>query len=209
MSKLRIFTWKTEYTAYLFITGIFANLVIGIVNGVMGVFNQSFWQGTLCAYYIFLMILKILLLFGSAGSSVKMDRLRRGYLCISISILLLNLVLGGVVYLMATEQGRKHYPGVLIYGVALYAFCKVIAGIVNLVKANRRRAPVMMAMKSIAMVDGLVSILMLEIALIDTFGELHSDWAQMMMAVSGACVWFIAAGIGIWGIWWYIRTNRV
>lgn len=35
MSKLRIFTWKTEYTAYLFITGIFANLVIGIVNGVM------------------------------------------------------------------------------------------------------------------------------------------------------------------------------
>ena len=39
----------------------------------------------------------------------------------------------------------------------------------------------MMAMKSIAMVDALVSILLLEIALIDTFGELHSGSARMMM----------------------------
>ena len=47
---------------------------------------------------------------------------------VSVSILGLNLILGGIVYLMASDQGIKHYPGYLIYGVAFYAFCKVIAG---------------------------------------------------------------------------------
>ena len=68
-----------------------------------------------------------------------------------------------------------------------------------------------MAMKSIGTVDGMVSILMLEIALIDTFGNLHSDWSYSMMAATGAGVWLLSAAIGILGIlqWRRHRGGRM
>ena len=114
---------------------------------------------------------------------------------------------GKPVYLMATDRGSKHYPGFLIYGVAFYAFCKVISAIVTFVKSHRRQAAVRMAMKTIGLVDAMVSLLMLEVALIGTFGEIHTPWARMMMTISGSCVSLITIGVGIWGIRWYFRTK--
>ena len=63
-------------------------------------------------------------------------------------------------------------------------------------------------MKSICLVDALVSILMLEIALIDTFGNLNSGWARMMMAASGTGACLIAAAVGVLGIRWYKRHTQ-
>lgn len=45
----RPFRWKTEYTAILFICGIFANLAVAVLNGILGAVNGSAWQGNLCA----------------------------------------------------------------------------------------------------------------------------------------------------------------
>ena len=58
----------------------------------------------------------------------------------------------------------------------------------KLEKAGRKKSPVLLSMKSIGLVDAMVSILMLEIALIDTFGNINGEWARTMMAVSGSCV---------------------
>ena len=115
--KLR--KWKNEYTAVLFITGICANMVIAILNGILGYFNQSAWQGTLCAYYLFIMLVKLGLLVGSIISDRDIRFLKKIYLIVSIAIMILDIILAGIVYLMATDQGSKHYPGYLIYGVAL------------------------------------------------------------------------------------------
>ena len=197
--------WKMEYTAILYICGIFANFFIAFLNGILGFFNHSAWQGTMCAYYLFLMLLKLALLFGCVMRDCRYRHLKKYYLYVSIAILVLNCILGGMVYLMATDQGTKHYPGYLIYGVAFYAFCKIIAGVINLVKAGKRKAPFMLAMKSIGLVDGLVSILMLEIALLDTFGNIHFNSAKIMMIASGTGAWLIAAAVGVLGIRWYVR----
>ena len=99
------FKWKNEYTVILFIGGIFSNLVIALINGALGFVNQSSWQGTLCAYYVFLMLLKLALLFGSTKEDVRFRSLKKWFLYVSISILILDFVLGGVVYLMAADQG--------------------------------------------------------------------------------------------------------
>ena len=199
--------WKTEYTALLFIGGICANLFIALLNGVLGYLNQSAWQGTLCAYYLFLMLLKLGVLFAGMKADHRIQSLKKCYLYVSIALLALNAILIIIVVMMTTDQGSKHYPGYLIYGVAFYSFCKVIAAGINLVKARKRKAPVMLAMKSIGLVDGLVSILMLEIALIDTFGELHSAWARTTMAASGAGACLIAAAVGVSGIRWYVKRR--
>ena len=61
---MKLWKWKIEYTADLFIAGICANLVIAVLNGILGYFNRSVWQGTLCAYYLFIMLLKLGLLIG-------------------------------------------------------------------------------------------------------------------------------------------------
>ena len=77
----------------------------------------------------------------------------------------------------------------------------------KLEKAGRKKSPVLLSMKSIGLVDAMVSILMLEIALIDTFGDISGEWARTMMAVSGSCVWLIAMAIGVFGIRWYMRRK--
>ena len=77
----------------------------------------------------------------------------------------------------------------------------------KLEKAGRKKSPVLLSMKSIGLVDAMVSILMLEIALIDTFGNIKGEWARTMMAVSGSCVWLIAMAIGVFGIRWYMRRK--
>lgn len=204
---MKLWKWKIEYTAVLFIAGICANMVIAILNGILGYFNQSARQGTLCAYYLFIMLVKLGLLIGSIISDRDIRFLKKTYLIVSIAIMILDIILGGIVYLMATDRGSKHYLGYLIYGVALYAFCKVISGGINLVKAGRKKSPVLLSMKSIGLVDAMVSILMLEIALIDTFGNINGEWARTMMAVSVPCVWLIAMAIGAFGIRWYMRRK--
>lgn len=127
-----------EYTAVLFIAGLCTNLIIAFLNGMLGYLNRSVWQGTLCAYYLFIMLLKLGLLIGSIG---------------------------------------------------------------------RKNSPVLLSMKSIGLVDAMVSILMLEIALIDTFGDITTEWARIMMDSSGSCVWLFAMAIGVFGIRWYIRRK--
>ena len=74
-------------------------------------------------------------------------------------------------------------------------------------KAGRKNSPVLLSMKSIGLVDAMVSILMLEIALIDTFGNIKGEWARTMMAVSGSYVWLFAMAIGAFGIRCYMRRK--
>lgn len=197
---MKRFRWKKEYTQLLFLGGICSNFIVALLNGILGAVNQSRWQGTLCAYYLSIIIMKAVVVLWRNGQ-------KRMYLSVSVFILVMNPVLAVIVYLMATNQGMKHYPGMLIYAVAFYAFAKVIAAVVNLVKARIQKIPVMLAMKSIGLVDGLVSILMLEIAMIDTFGNINTVWARMMMALSGTGVWMIAMMVGVLGIRWYRKTG--
>jgi len=204
---MKLWKWKPEYTAILFIAGICANLLIALLNGILGYFNSSVWQGTISAYYLFIMLLKLGLLIGSIKSKKNIRSLTKCHLYVSIAIMLLDLILGVIVYLMATDRGSKHYPGYLIYGVALYAFCKMISGGINLVKAGRKNSPVLLSMKSIGLVDAMVSILMLEIALIDTFGDINTEWARTMMAASGFGVWLVALAVGVLGVRCYLRRK--
>ena len=199
--------WKKEYTAVIFICGISTNFMVAVVNGLLGILHQSAWQGTLSAYYFFLMSLKTALVIGCGKGKENPRTLRRWYLYVSVSILAMEVILGGMVFLMSADQGRKHYPGYLIYGVALYAFCKIIAAVYNMTKAVRYHAPVLLSMKSIGLVDAMVSILMLEIALIDTFGDIHTNWARSMMTASGSAAWVIAGLVGIRGIRWYNESG--
>ena len=192
--------WKAEYTQLLFICGIFSNLAVAFLNGFLGAWNQSSWQGTLCAYYLSIMLMKIVVVLWRNGQ-------KGVYLFVSVFILIMNPILAVIVYLMAANQGTKHYPGVLIYAVALYAFCKVIAAAVNLVRANIQKSPIKLAMKSIGLMDGLVSILMLEIAMIDTFGNINTNWSRIMMALSGIGAWLIVMMIGVLGILWYLKQK--
>ena len=205
---------KMGYSAIAFIGGIFVDLVVAAANGTLGVLHRSAWQGSLCAYYLALMLMKLYLLYTGMIGSARYERgryrkLLNTYFVCSVVIILLDAVLGGIVYLMAAEHESKHYPGVLVYGVAFYAFCKVALAIVNFIKARRLRAPLLMSIRSIGYVDALVSILMLETSLIETFGNRSSSWTTRMIASSGAGAWFLVLWVGIRGVLWCRKRRRV
>lgn len=68
--------------------------------------------------------------------------------CGTLFIVMTGALSGNVILLMHFKGG-KHYPGVAIFAVAAYTFYKTIISIVNLIKARRIKAPLLMAIRCI------------------------------------------------------------
>lgn len=86
-------------------------------------------------------------------------------------MVLMNLALAGVIVLV--QDRTFHYAGVLIYVMALYAFCALPSACVNLFRLRKQGSPVLSTAKAISLAAALMSMLSLEIAMLSRFGATH------------------------------------
>ncbi len=194
----------------LFILSTFLNFLLFLSNGFLGFWAGSSWQIALSAYYLGLTLIRLCLIcllirLDGIADERRCHSLKWIRLTADLGILLLEIVLGGIFYLSATGKGRPHYPGFLIYGVALYAFIKVINATVRIVRARKKGQMIHAAVRDVGLVDAMVSILMLETALISVFGSgsgsfARGSFASVMISTTGAVIWLLALAISLSGI---------
>lgn len=167
--------------------GLFLNLAYAAFKLGSGIYFRSAWFISLAGYYILLAILRFCLLRHVNQNTIGQNlvsEFRRCRLC-GILLLLMNQALGVIVLLMVRQNHGYHYPGMLIYVMAIYAFYTVIIAIMNLVKFRKHGSPVLSAAKAINLTAALVSILSLETAMLAQFGA--TDTPAFRKLMTGAC----------------------
>lgn len=115
-----------------------------------------------------------------------------------IILLLLNIVLVGIIILILHDNQIIRYSGLVIYVVALYDFYLIISAFINLVKYRNSKSPIILASKAIKVVIALISIVSLEVAMINEFGDHDLALKSTMTGWVGFFVCLINSGLAIY-----------
>ena len=177
---------------------LFINLLYAAMKLGMGFAFRSMWFVALGCYYLLLGAMRYLLQRRMSWQAVGEDipaELRRCRIC-GIVLLMMTQALVGIVVLMVTQRGGYNYPGLLIYGMALYAFYAVTVAVINVAKFRRKGSPVLYAAKALNLVAALGSVLALEAAMITEFGG-GELFRSRMVGATGLSVCAITLVIAI------------
>ncbi len=175
---------KTVLENYGFRTVVFAifsfamSIAYAVMQGYVAIKNLSVWYGALATYYVVLAFVKGGLL-NSKRSAKK--RAKKGqdytknminvYGLTGIGLFVLTVALSSTIWNMVSRANTFSYPGFTIFASAAYAFYKISMAIYNFVKARRFDDLTVRAIRNVNLSDALVSILALQTALLDQFGD--------------------------------------
>ena len=167
--------------------GMTVNFLYVIFRVAVGIRYASMWFISMAVYYLVLGIIRLSLIV----SYRNRDRIneRRCYRRTAWLLFLLNVPMGGMIFLMVMTNSGFFYPGYVIYLSAMYTFYIMTVSVVNLVKYYNYGSPVMSAAKVLNFIAALMSILGLQTAMIAQFSENGSGFGKTMNAVTGGCVW--------------------
>ena len=115
-------------------------------------------------------------------------------------LFVLDIMLAGAIFLLLDNNIWKNYPGIVIYFVAVYTIYKVSASIINLFRAHKVRSITTTLLRKIGHADALVSLLVLESAIIGRSGHTRSYDNEQLAIISGSVVCAIILLISLWGM---------
>ncbi len=192
---------------YAFRTMVFAlgsftgSILFGVYNALMGIFGRSIWFCSLAAYYILLACLRggILLYQGKRKGrltkSQREERELRMYRNGGVLLLVLNLALSVAIVQMIFSVRSFYYPDWTVYGYAAYAFYKITMAIIHLFKAKKQEDLTVRSIRNVNLAAAAVSILALQTALLQSFGEGAN--ATAFNAFTGVVVGLLNVALGI------------
>lgn len=177
-------------------TSLAINLAFAIFKLAMGILYASFWFGAVAIYYGILCIVRFLLVRHIRKGDGELQREYRQYRLCGYTQIAISIALSGVVYQLVHQGKTYHYPGLLIYAAATYAFYSMTMAVINLIKRNRLQSPALSASKALGFSTALVAILTLQTALLTTFGS-DAAYAQIMNTISGTVVCLVTFSMGV------------
>ena len=161
------------------------SLLYVVINLLSWHWNRSWWFVVLAVYYVIMAVLRSLLVRyvrkNKIGASVLLEW-KRARVCACV-LLLVNLSLSGAVLMILYQSRGYHYPGIMIYVMALFTFCSTIHAIVEIVRYRKLGSPVMSTAKIVSLSAALVSMLNLETAMFAQFGKDMSAQAQRIFII--------------------------
>lgn len=176
------------------------NFLYAIIQFVSSIYYRSVWFGALAILYILLAAMRFLLLRRTSLNGNELDcavEVRKYRIC-GVILLFMTPVFASILILVVHKNSHATYAGPLIYLMAIYAFCKIIAAIRSAIKFRKCGSPVISAAKVISLISAIMSILSLETAMLTRFEEVRgSAFHQAMIGTSGGAFCIFVFGIAI------------
>ena len=178
-----------------------ANIVYGIFQIWLGIYHQTFWFGSLGAYYICLAIMRFFLLLHTRkfAPGEKMTAELKKYRACGWVFLAMNLALALIVFFMLYWNRTFTQHMITAIAMAAYTFASFTAAIVNVVKYRKYNSPVYSASKAISFAAACVSMLTLTSTMLTAFSDETMDaTSQKFMLGSvgiGVCCVIVAMAI--------------
>lgn len=197
------------YTDYRYRTfmmtcsGCVMNIMFAFFNGIIGLMNHSAWFVTLSIYYAFLSIMRLMVIRYELKltklkqtKSIILHEVKIQYYC-GVLLVLMTLILIGTIILLVRFEGRKYYSGYIIFIVAGYTFYKIIASLIQLITIKKLKSLLLKTIRYIGYVDACISVLLLESAMLSSFGKGDREFEIMIYLISGIVICLMVFLIGI------------
>ena len=171
------------------------NLLYALFKLIAGVWFRSFWMIGLGGYYGLLAIMRFLLIRQLRKEDPAAAR--RAYRRTAWLLLGLTIVMTGIIGQTFVSRETYDYPGPLIYAFAAFAFGKIITAVVSLIRKRNHENRVLAAARCVSFAQALMSILALQVALINRFGADSPGFARSMNGAAGAIICLLVILIAV------------
>ena len=205
MSRVKQFfdRWKTDYdfkTVTAALGSLFVTALFALYNGFLGVYHASLWHGSICVYYLVLVVLRTTVIAArkNAARKSKPERAQTKVYITSASLLLfLNLCLVVPVSLMVVRQRPVDMTLIPAITMAAYTTYKVIMASVNLKRRKRSSDRLVRLLRTISFIDALVSVLSLQNTLIKV--NMKGDGSEMLVltAITSAAIMLAVLALAV------------
>ena len=205
---------KADYDFKTYITAagsLAVTLVFALYNGFLGIRYASLWYGTICVYYLILVLLRGTIVAAAKRLSQREDQAAaRNKVCLlaSLLLLILNTSLIVPVSLMVMQQKPVHMTLIPAIAMAAYTTYKVIMASVNLRRRRSSTDCLVWLLRTISFIDALVSILTLQNTLIMVNSKGEGPDMLPLTAVTSAIVWVAVLLLSFYAIVKGIRRIR-
>lgn len=181
-------------------SGTFFNMIYGIFKFITGFIYRSVWFGATGVYYLVLGMMKLSLTKHVIKKSDEKTQ-HNQYRNTGILMFLLNVAMVGMIVLMIKNGESAEYPGFIIFAQAGYTFYILIFAIINIIKYRKDHSPIVAASKSINLVAAVMSMFILQVAMINQFGvESDASFKSIINVITGSVTSFVTIGIAIFMI---------
>ena len=184
-------------TVALSIISLAINVAYAVYQGVLGIVFRSAWYGLFAGYYIVLSALRAVIIFlGTRKFAKEVSGGYKVYLACGCMFLILSVSLATLAGYLITSGSTVHSGEITVISMAAYAFYKIIAAAIHIVKTRKYGSFSLQALRNISFADAVVSIFALQISMVATFGGGEEMW--LLNVVVGAAVVACTAGMGIY-----------
>ena len=196
MSRVKHFLdrWKTDYdfkTVTAALGSLAVTAIFALYNGFLGVYHASLWNGSICVYYLVLVVLRTTVIAArkNAGRKAKPERAQtKVYVASAALLLFLNLCLAVPVSLMVVRQKPVNMSLIPAIAMAAYTTYKVVMASVNLKRRKRSADDLVRLLRTISFIDALVSVLTLQNTFIMVNMKSESSEMLTLTAITSAAI---------------------
>ena len=206
--------WKTDYD-FKTIIGSFGSLAVTMIfalyNGILGVYHRSLWHGTICVYYIILVLLRGLIIAAEKKISPQIkggEARNRVYLIASVLLLILNTSRVVPIAIMVKQQKPVDLTLIPAIAMAAYTTYKIIMASINLKRRSRSGNVLVRLLRTINFVDALVSIITLQNTLIMVNAKGQDTKMITLSAFTSGAIWAAVLALSVTALVNGIRRSR-
>ena len=190
----RVFGNKDARMTFTAAAGFVANAAYALLNLALGMLSASAWLGVMGLYYMVLGMMRFAIALMRVFGSRRPGADRRCARVVGAAMLVMTFALSGVVLLAVSRSERLPGNQILVITQATYTFTMLGIAIRGLVAAKTGAERIQ---RDVSAVAALVSMLTLEVTMIDTFGAGQEDFRFACTALFGtfvcaSCAFFAA-----------------
>ena len=171
---------RTVIFAFL---SVLVTICFTVYNGILGFLYNSTWHICIFVYYVFLLLIKGLLVFGIFHKKTRNNQLIVVYITF-IMLIILTIAMIAPAFLLVLDKRTYNLGLIPSIASAAYTTYSITMSIVNMKKAKNTDSPIIKQIRLVNIVNTLMSILVLQNTLILANGGYTDDMKKLSVASS-------------------------
>lgn len=207
--------WKADYNFKTFATSALSGLIgiaFTIYNGFLGFYYSSIWNGSICVYYIFLALMRGILVGYQRKIYNMSDKSRhsqgRKIFCLThIIMFLMNVSL--IIPIVVMIRGERTYNLGMIPAItmATYTTYRIVMAIFHYSKSRKMDNVLIKELRTANLIDTLVAVLTLQNTLIIASAGEITEKMRTLSIVSSTAIWMIIVMLSILSFKYSLRSE--